>query len=139
VALGVALMAAGMVLSGDTVWPLVHPDNLSILKSKADYWTMSQRAGSISYTLFGAGFSSVLYLGFRSVCDSDGLRWCYFELLGRHALVVYVAHGMVMDCVKPFVPKDSPLWFVLLGFGVNLLMVTLIVRFFDRHKLWMKL
>jgi predicted acyltransferase len=119
--------------------PLMHPDDVEFLRRTANYWTMSQRAGSITYTTFGAGFSLALFALFRLVVDLFGFRWAYLDLLGRHALVAYVAHDLCMGMVKPFVPKDSPTWYVLLGFGVVLGCLTLILRYFDRNKFQVRL
>jgi hypothetical protein len=125
-------------LAGNSL-PLVHPADIESLRLHANYWTMSQRAGSITYTLFGAGFSLALFALFRLVVDGFGFRWAYLDLLGRHALVAYVAHDLCMGMVKPFVPKDSPTWYVLLGFGVVLGCLTLILRYFDRNKFQVRL
>lgn len=139
---GVVLMAVAYglsLLNPNSAAPLVHPADVDALKKSADYWTMSQRAGTATYTLFGAGISLVLFAGFRLLSDGTGLRLGLFDLLGRHALVVYVAHDMVMGMVKPFVPKDAPAWYVLLGFSVVLGSVTLIVRYFDKNKFMVRL
>jgi hypothetical protein len=36
---------------------------------KWNYWLMSQRAGTLSYLTFGAGFSLIVFLLFHQVCD----------------------------------------------------------------------
>ncbi len=119
--------------------PFIHPENVEFLRRAANYWTMSQRAGSVTYTLFGSGFSLALFAIFRLVVDGFGFKWSYLDLLGRHALVAYVAHDLVMDTVKPFVPKDAPAWYVLLGFGVVLAALTVILRYFDRNRFAVRL
>jgi hypothetical protein len=139
---GFVLMAGAYLLSSLGAYaaePLVHPDNVAVLRNTSDYWTMSQRAGSVSYTLFGAGFSLLLFAVFRAGADGFGLRWGYLDLFGKHALVAYVAHDLVMGMVKPFVPKDAPAWYVLAGFAIVLAALTLILRYFDRNKFAVRL
>jgi predicted acyltransferase len=104
-----------------------------------NYWVMSQRAGSVSYLVFAAGFAFAVYAAFLVACDRWGWRWGYLDLLGRHALAGYVIHEMVSGAVKPFVPKDSPGWYVALGFAVYLGVTTLFLRHLDRNKLYLRL
>jgi hypothetical protein len=140
--MGVLWMLCAFLLSRQTIhgpFPLVHSDDVESLRQSATYWTMSQRAGSVTYTWFGAGFSLALFALFRLACDGYGLRWSYFDLFGKHALVAYVAHDFVMGMVKPFVPKDAPAWYVLAGFAVVLAALTLILRYFDRNKFAVRL
>jgi surface polysaccharide O-acyltransferase-like enzyme len=104
-----------------------------------NYWTMSQRAGSVSYLVFGAGFSLALFALFVLVCDRWSLRLGLFRTLGTNALAAYVIHDLVMEAVKPWTPKDAPLWFVFLMFGVFLAICYLFVRYLERHRIHLRL
>jgi predicted acyltransferase len=115
--------------------PFVPPANPEL----KNYWMMSQRAGSVSYTTFAAGFALAVYALFRVVCDRYGRRWGYLELFGRQALAAYVVHGLVDGLVGPFLPKDAPLWYVLAAFGVYLALITIILRYFDRNGIVFRL
>ena len=88
---------------------------------------------------FSAGFGLWVYALFLINCDWWGLRWGYLDLLGRHALAGYVIHGMVDGAVSPFVPKDSPAWWVLTGFLIYLGVVTVFLRYLDKNKYYLKL
>lgn len=151
---GLMVAAAGYGLS--VLNKLTPPNDLSQLVSREDvhdgfpfggppavfpvnYWTMSQRAGSVTYPLFAGGVAVVAFAAFRWGCDRRQVRWGYLDLLGRHALAGYVVHGMASDAVRPFVPKDSPLWWVGVGFAVYLGLTTLVLRYLDRHRLFLKL
>ena len=79
-------------------------------------WTMSQRTGSVSYQVFAAGFSLAVYALFVVLCDVGSLRVGLFRTFGQNALAAYIVHPMVAGAVKPYMPDDSPLWFVLAGF-----------------------
>ena len=104
-----------------------------------NYWTMSQRAGSVTYPLFAGGVALAAFAVFRWGCDRRASRWGYLDLLGRHALAAYIVHDLASNAVRPFVPKDSPLWWVTVGFAVYLAMTTVVLRHLDRHRLFLKL
>jgi hypothetical protein len=100
---------------------------------------MSQRAGSAPYLLFATGFGLAVLAGFRAACDGWGLRSGYLGLLGRNALAGYLIHGLVADAVKPFAPRDAPAWYVWAAFAVYLGVTTLILRYLDRNRLYLRL
>lgn len=121
--------------------PFVPPadSDLNPGQPPLNLWTMSQRAGSVSYLTFGAGFSLALLALFRVACDGWGMRLYYLDLLGQNALAGYIIHDLVADTVKPFVPKDSPAWYVLSAFAVYLAIISLFLRFLEKHRLYLRL
>jgi hypothetical protein len=142
VLLAVGLMAAGVGLSGLSPaggLPFVHPAEAPSGPAPRSYWTMSQRAGSVTYLLFGAGFAAAVFGGFRLACDRWGWRSGFADLFGRHALTGYILHGLVAGAVKPFVPRDAPGWYVLAAGLVYLAVITVVLRHLDRHRLVLKL
>ncbi len=58
---------------------------------------------------------------------------------GANALAAYIIHGLVFAAVKPFVPKDSPLWYVLAGYAVALAVCYAFVRHLEKHKLFLRM
>ena len=102
-------------------------------------WTMSQRAGSVSYLMFGAGFALAVYALFVLACDVWPLRVGIFRTLGTNALAGYIIHDLVNAAIKPFAPKDSPLWFVFAACGVSLLICYLFLRSLEKQRLFLKL
>jgi predicted acyltransferase len=170
-------------------------------------WTMSQRSGSVSYLVFGAGFSLALYALFLLVCDvwpirrprlavrgtlllpawllllagvvgvvaggigfvtSPGidrtwmvavsgfallLGWdlrqlvrraptvlgSLFRTLGTNALAGYIIHGLVGAAIKPYAPRDAPLWYVLAALGLYLAICYLFIRHLEKHNLFLRL
>ena len=169
---------------------------------QVNIWSMSQRAGSLAYLTFGAGFSLFLYAFFVMVCDLDSRRarlfgnvamsamaaflmlemvvnlvlelaelagrpfvaansplwspvvwlvlflvlfaldpWrsAFFRTFGVNALVGYILHDMVGDLIKPFSPKDSPLWYVSLAFLVFLAINYLFLRSLEKNKIFVRL
>lgn len=102
-------------------------------------WNMSQRSGSVSYLVFSGGLSLVVYALFVWLCDLQKWQWGLFRTLGTNALAAYILHGMVMEAIKPWVPRDAPLWYVLASFGVFLAITWLILRYMEKHKLYLRL
>jgi hypothetical protein len=102
-------------------------------------WTMSQRSGSWSYTLFGGGIAMVLMALMMVVCDRWGWQLGVFRTLGVNALFGYILHGMVNSAVKPFVPNDAPLWYVAAGFAVSFGISYLVLRTIEKQKIFFRL
>jgi uncharacterized membrane protein YeiB len=127
-----AIMA---ILNPTAKFPLIEAtrESTQILNS----WTMSQRAGSVTYTLFGTGFSLMVFALFQK-CERF-LNWSIFRLFGQHALAAYLIHDQVASFVKPFVPRDSPSWYVWIGFAVYFIVTRIFVRYLDRNKLYFRL
>jgi hypothetical protein len=102
-------------------------------------WSMSQRSGSVSYQTFAAGFALALYALFALACDRGRLRLGLFATFGSNALAAYIIHDMVDDAIKPYTPKDAPLWFVLAAFAVFLAVCYLFVRYLEKNRIFLRL
>lgn len=96
-------------------------------------WTMSQRAGSITYLLFAAGFSMVTYAVFVYFCDRLKWSWSVLNTLGGNALVAYILLGMIEQLLYPYAPKDSPHWFSLCAFLVDISLCWLFLRSLEKN------
>ncbi len=104
-----------------------------------DAWTMSQRTGSVSYLTFAAGFSLAVYAVFVVASDFGGFRSGIFRIYGQNALAAYILHPMVAGAVKPYVPNDSPLWYVAAGFGLYFAICTLFIRYLEANRIFLRL
>ena len=102
-------------------------------------WTMSQRAGSVTYLTFAAGFSAAVFAAFVRCCDLGPINVPLFRTFGRNALAAYVLHPLVFSAVKPYVPKDAPAWYALAGFGVAFAITYLLIRHLEKHEIYLKL
>jgi len=133
-----ALMLLGYLLScggGRLAYsPFVPPDTRDV-----DLWTMSQRTGSVSYLTFAAGFSLAVYALFFEICDRRGWQTALFRIFGQNALVAYVIHPMVASAVKPYLPDDSPFWYLAAGFSVYLAICVAFNAYLERHRLFVRL
>jgi hypothetical protein len=102
-------------------------------------WTMSQRAGSVSYPTFAAGFSLAVLVLFLWLDRGPGWRWGVLDTLGRNALVGYVLHGWISSAIKPYAPRDAPLWYVVAALGVFLFLCYLFLRHLEKQRLFLRL
>jgi predicted acyltransferase len=134
-----ALMAVGYLITGlDGALdppPFVQPAE----GTTVNMWTMSQRAGSVSYLTFAAGFSTAVYALFVVLCDIGSLQVGLFRTFGQNALAVYILHEMVASAVKPYVPGDAPGWFVTLAFLLDFGICYLFSRHLEKHQLFLRL
>lgn len=80
-----------------------------------NYWMMSQRAGTLSYQTFAAGFALLVFLAFRYCCDVLGWQNSVFQAFGTNALAVYVVHGFIDSWVGMLLTKNSSPGLVLSG------------------------
>lgn len=136
---GAVLMALGYGLScfnngGSLVpppfWPPVAP---------VDLWTMSQRAGSLSYLTFASGFSFAVYALFVWLVDLKHKQWELFGVLGQNALAGYLIHMWVGDFLGKWGPKDAPLWWVVALFSLYFTISWMFVRYLNRHGMFLRL
>lgn len=135
----VALMIAGYALScagGEWAAP---PFRQPPSTHRVDLWTMSQRTGSISYLTFAAGFSLAIDALFVVLCDVGRFRSRVFGTFGVNALAAYLIHPMVAGAIKPFIPRDSPLWYVMPGFILYFVICYSFNRYLEKHRLFLKL
>jgi hypothetical protein len=105
----------------------------------ANLWTMSQRAGSVSYQTFAAGFALVAYAAFVLLCDRGRVKLGVLQSLGENALAAYIIHDLVADALKPYLPADAPAWYVLAMFALFLGICLVCVRYLNRHRLYLRL
>jgi predicted acyltransferase len=116
--------------------PFVKPPDETI--RKWNYWMMSQRAGTLTYLTFSAGFSLLVFVLFYVVCDVYKLQLPLFRTFGTNALVAYILHSMVSQAVQPFFPKDSPWWFAYTGLGVFFLITWLFVKQLEKQGAYLR-
>ncbi len=102
-------------------------------------WTMSQRAGSVSYLVFGAGFSLAVYAAFVLACDVGGARLGLFATLGGNALAAYILHELVERAIKPYTPRDAPGWYVAAAFAVFFGVCYLFLSHLEKNRLYLRL
>ena len=135
---GAAVALAGYAVScvhGVEAPPFVPPWH------PVDLWTMTQRAGSLSYQLFSAGFSLLVYVAFLWACDHrpPGWRSGFLHTLGINPLAGYLLHFLVWGLVGPFAPDDAPGWYAAAITAVFVLIVWRMLRFLEARQLFLRL
>lgn len=149
-AVGIALMGIGYGLNclgadGPAAPPFVappaiaHPSKDAEKNGPGNIWEMSQRAGTASYLTFAAGVSVVLYAFFVIACDLGSLRVGAFRTFGTNALAAYVLHPMVFELVKPYVPRDAPLWYVAASTALAMWICYVLVRALEKQGVLIRL
>ncbi len=116
--------------------PFVKPPSAQL--RKWNYWMMSQRAGTLTYLTFTAGFSLLVFVLFYLVCDVGKLQLSFFRTFGTNALVAYILHSMVSQAVQPFFPKDSPRWFAYTGLAIFFLITWLFVKQLEKQGAYLR-
>lgn len=94
--------------------PFVPPPDATL--RKWNYWMMSQRCGSMSYTTFAAGISLWLFALFLWVCDERKLQLGVFRTLGTNSLAAYILSDVAMWLVSPWAPNTASPSVVIVAF-----------------------
>ena len=116
--------------------PFVRPPGKE--KRQWNYWMMSQRSGTLAYLVFSTGFSLAVYLAFFVLSDLYGFQLSFFRTFGTNALIAYVLHMWVSEAVQSFFPKDSPVWFAVLGLILYFAIAWLFVRRLEREGVYLR-
>jgi hypothetical protein len=136
---GSVLMVAGYGLSclgagGPVAAPPFVPPG-----GEVDLWTMSQRAGSVTYLAFAAGFAMAVYAGFVWLCDARGKASGFFAILGANALTGYLLHEIVMLPFERSRQDSDPLWLAVLLTAAFMAATTLLVWLCNRRGWYLRL
>jgi hypothetical protein len=104
-----------------------------------NYWMLGKRMPNLSFMTFASGFAFALYGLFVIACDLGGVSVGVFRTFGTNALAAYFLHHVIEEQVKNLVPRDSPLWYCLCGFGLFFLLTYACVRYLEKQKIYVKL
>jgi predicted acyltransferase len=117
--------------------PFVEPPGPEV--RQVNYWMMVKRVVTVTFTLFSTGCALALYGLFVLACDRWGWQVDLFRMLGQNPLAAYILHHPVEKTVHAVVPKDSPLFWCLIGLVVFFWITMALVRYLDRHKIYLRL
>jgi predicted acyltransferase len=120
--------------------PFVRPTDDMGKDDPVSLLQMSQRAGTLTYLLFGAGFSCAVYGLFVLICDRGPFRGLgFFRTLGNNALAAYLIHDLADRALSPFTPRDAPLWYAMCIFGIYLGVIYLFLHYLERRGMFLRL
>jgi predicted acyltransferase len=104
-----------------------------------NYWMMNKHQTSLPFVLVATGFASALYGVFVLVCDGLGLSAGLFRTFGQNALAAYVLHHMVEIQTLTLVPRDSPLWWCLVGLAFFFATTYTFIRYLEKQGVFIRL
>ena len=117
--------------------PFVQPPGTEV--RKWNYWMMGKRVVGLTFTIFASGFAFALYALFVGACDVGGARAGLFRTFGRNPLAAFIIHHIVEDSILTLVPKDSPLWWCMVGLAAFFGITYLFVRHLERQDIYLRL
>ena len=100
---------------------------------------MSKRLASVPYILFATGCSLVVYAGFVWICDRGGWQSQLMRTFGQNALLAYALHHLVLRAMKPLVPYNSPVWYVLAALLVFVAVNLAVLQYLERQQVVIRL
>jgi nucleoid-associated protein YgaU len=104
-----------------------------------NYWMMGKRTVNQSFMMFAIGFAIFLYGLFVIVCDLGSVTVGVFRTFGMNPLAAYVIHKITEHTIHTLVPRDSPIWFCMVGFGVFFLITYLLVRGLEKQNIYIRM
>ncbi len=116
--------------------PFVPPPDSA--HRKWNYWMMSQRCGSMSYTTFTAGCSLLLFAVFLWVCDQKELQLGVFRTLGTNSLAAYILSDVAMWLVSPWIAETADLSLVIVAFLCFSGIVYGVCRILEARKIYIR-
>jgi predicted acyltransferase len=102
-------------------------------------WMMSQRTGSLSYQLFGAGWAAAVLVVAIGLSERMRIDVPIFRTLGSNALVAYLLHGMVLEGLSGLAPNDVPGWFAFVVVFGAIGATWILVRALERRGVYLRL
>ena len=99
---------------------------------------MSQRAGTLSYVVFAAGFSLAVFVLCYGLCDVYHFQSRFLRTFGTNALLAYVLHDLIASAVKPFSPSDAPGWYVVAALCLFFAITWSFVRHFEKNGIYLR-
>jgi hypothetical protein len=118
----------------------------STIDRKWNYWMMSQRAGSLSYLTFSAGFSLLVFTIFVWLADVRGIRFGVFRTLGVNALAGYMLASITGPLAEKWitelgypVEKTAPVWPVAASFFLHFFLIYAVLRLMEWRKIYLRM
>lgn len=109
-------------------------------KRLENYWMMNKkRTVALPFTLFSSGFALFLYSLSIPLCDLGGLQIGVFRTFGQNPLAAYIIAHMTEHSILSLTDRNSSLNWILFCFGLFFLITYLMLRYLEKHKLFLRL
>lgn len=104
-----------------------------------NYWMMSQKAGTLSYLVFAAGFSMALFVVWDWLVVRFSIEIPFLRSFGKNALVCYAVHGFLIDAIGTYVPRDAAPWLVIASLTGLLFSLFALAWILERRRIFIRL
>ena len=112
--------------------PFVPPPTVDA--RQLNYWMMSQRAGSWTYTMYAGGLAMIIMAFFYWFSDILGVNLGVFRTLGSNALIAYMLQSLGGMILRPIFGPETPAGWAIFSLFVHIVIIYSICRFLE----WMK-
>lgn len=124
--------------NGELVEPPFMPPPPSNVR-QWNYWMMSQRSGTFTYTTFATGLSLVIFALFLVIADGSHIESSVFRTLGTNSLAAYILHDIASWIFDPIFPgKTSTPGLTALAFLLMFLVVWIPCRILEANKIYLR-
>lgn len=104
-----------------------------------NYWMMSQKAGTLSYLIFAAGFSLALFVVWDWLVVRFSIEIPLLRSFGKNALVCYAVHGFLIDAAGLWVARDASPWLVTLTLFSLFAILFALARTLEQRRIFIRL
>lgn len=117
--------------------PFVQPTAQE--QRELSYWLMGKRVVTLPFNLASTGFALALYALFVLLCDIGSLQMGLFRTFGQNPLATYLIHEMINHAVTGYVPGDSPLYWVTIGFVIYASLTYAFVHYLEKNGIFLRM
>lgn len=109
-------------------------------KRLENFWMMNKkRTVALPFTLFSSGFALFLYAISIVLCDVGGLQVGVFRTFGQNPLAAYIIAHLTEHSVHSLTSKESTLPWILFCFVLFFGVTYAMLRYLEKHKLFLRL
>lgn len=120
--------------------PFVQPPGTKVQPTRLrNYWMMIKQFPTLTFMLCATGFGMLVYGLFVWLCDVRGWWSSLLNTFGTNALAAYILHYSIMNHVNQLVPRDAPIWYVMLGFLLFFFITWCVVRYLEKRKVFIRI
>ena len=104
-----------------------------------NYWMMSQKAGTLTYLVFAAGFSLALFVLWDWLVVRYSIEIPLLRSFGKNALFCYAVHGFLIELVGIWVARDASPWLVTFTLFCLFAILFALARTLEQRRIFIRL